>query len=89
MSDNDSKSLVVVWRVSECEIRNPKAPEIEPVRLLLGLAIVVGVDPTELLRKKTPGYLDVLEKLLMEFQRIRNVITKAIVDAKVLGRLLR
>ena len=84
-----SSSLIVVWRVAEFEARNLKAFTIEPIHLLLGLCKIVDVDLPNLIRKSTADRDEILEELLREVRRLRNIFRTAGLDACAFRRRLR
>lgn len=82
-------SLVLVWRVAEVEARHLKASTIEPTYLLLGLCKVVDLYLPEFVSKDSPDRDEVLEELLRETRRLKNVFRAAGLDAKTFRRRLR
>ncbi len=89
MKPHHSTSLLLVWRVAELEARNLKAPFLEPSHLLLGLCKIVDLDLPELVSKDTPDRDAVLEELLRETRRLREVFRKAAFDAQRFRRSFR
>jgi ATP-dependent Clp protease ATP-binding subunit ClpA len=81
--------LIVVWRVAEFEARHLKASVIEPTHLLLGLCKSVDLDLPALIPKDLPDRDEVLEELLREVRRLRNVFRAAGLDARAFRRRLR
>jgi len=84
-----SDSLVFVWRIAEIEARHLKSPAIEPPHLFLGLCKAVDLDLPELVSEDIPNRHEVLEELLHQVRRIRNVFRAARLDAKTFRRRLR
>jgi ATP-dependent Clp protease ATP-binding subunit ClpA len=84
-----STSLIFVWRVAELEGRHLKAPFLEPSHLLLGLCKIVDLDLPTLVAKETPDRDAVLEQLLRETRRLREVFRKAAFDAQRFRRRFR
>ena len=89
MKSRHSTSLLLVWRVAELEARNLKAPFLEPSHLLLGLCKIVDLDLPALVSKDTPDRDAVLEELLRETRRLREVFRKAAFDAQRFRRRFR
>jgi Clp amino terminal domain, pathogenicity island component len=89
MKTQHSASLLLVWRVAELEARHLKAPFLEPSHLLLGLCKIVDLDLPTLVAKETPGRDAVLEELLRETRRLREVFRKADFDARRFRRRFR
>jgi hypothetical protein len=89
MKPRHSTSLLLAWRVAELEARHLKAPFLEPSHLLLGLCKMVDIDLTTLVPKETPGRDAVLEELLRETRRLREVFGKADFDARRFRRRFR
>ena len=86
MKVRHSESLVLIWRLAELEARNLNAANIEPVHLMLGLCKSVDLDLPSLVQNDSP---DVLEELLREVRRLRNVFRAAGLDACAFRRALR
>jgi ATP-dependent Clp protease ATP-binding subunit ClpA len=84
-----STTLLLVWRVAELEARHLKAPFLEPSHLLLGLCKIVDLDLPTLISKETPDRDAVLEELLRETRRLREVFRKATFDAQRFRRRFR
>ena len=89
MTSRHSDSLLLVWQVAAAEARNLRSPKIEPHHLFLGLCKVVDLDIPELVSKNTPSRADVLEELLREVRRLRNLFKASGIDPKRLRRSLR
>jgi ATP-dependent Clp protease ATP-binding subunit ClpA len=89
MKPRHSTSLLLVWRVAELEARHLKAPFLEPSHLLLGLCKIVDLDLPSLVSKETPDRDAVLEELLRETRRLREVFRKAAFDAQRFRRRFR
>ena len=89
MKPPHSNSLILVWRVAEFEARNIKASTIEPTHLLLALCKIVDVDLLALVPKNAPDRDEILEELLREVRRLRNVFRAAGLDARAFRRRLR
>ena len=89
MKPRHSSSLILVWRVAEFEARRLNASRIEPTHLLLGLCKVVDLDLPELLSKDSPDRDQVLEELLREVRRVRDVFSQAGFDARRFRRHFR
>ena len=89
MNPRHSTSLIFVWRVAELEARHLKAPFLEPSHLLLGLCKMVDLDLTTLVSKETPDRDAVLEEILRETRRLREVFRKAAFDAQHFRRRFR
>lgn len=83
------KSLILVWRIAAVEARNLNAISIEPMHLLIGLCKVVDVDLLEFVSKNSRDRDEVLEELLRETRRLRNVLHAAGLDAEACRRHLR
>jgi len=84
-----SNSLILVWRVAEYEARNLKASMIEPSHLLLGLCKIVDVDLPALVAKDIADRDEILEELLREVRRLRNIFRAAGLNARAFRRRLR
>jgi ATP-dependent Clp protease ATP-binding subunit ClpA len=84
-----SESLVLIWRVSEFEARQLKASVIEPTHLLLGLCKAVDLELTALVSKDKPDRDEILEELLREVRRLKEVFRAANLDARTFRRRLR
>lgn len=84
-----SDSLILVWRVAEIEARHLKSSTIEPTHLLLGLCKTVDLDLPSLVSKDAPDRNEVLEELLREVRRLKNVFRAAGLNAKIFRRRLR
>ena len=84
-----SESLVLIWRVSEFEARQLKASVLEPTHLLLGLCKAVDLDLPALVSKNKPDRDEVLEELLREVRRLREVFRAVNLDARIFRRRLR
>jgi len=84
-----SNSLILVWRIAEIEARHLKSPDLEPPHLLLGLCKAVDLDLPEFVSKDIPNRDEVLEELLHEVRRIKNVFRAAMLDARTFRRRLR
>lgn len=89
MKPRHSTSLIFVWRVAELEARHLKAAFLEPSHLLLGLCKIVALDLSTLVPKETPDRDAVLEELLRETRRLREVFGKADFDAQRFRRRFR
>jgi cell division FtsZ-interacting protein ZapD len=89
MKPRHSNSLILIWRVAEFEARQLKAPAIEPTHLLLGLCKVVDLNLPLLVSEDAPDRDGILEELLREVRRLKNVFRAAGLDAKVFRRRLR
>lgn len=89
MKVRHSESLVLIWRLAELEARALKAANIEPVHLMLGLCKSVDLDLPSLVQKDSPDRDGVLEELLREVRRLRNVFRAAGLDACAFRRALR
>ena len=89
MKPRHSTSLTLVWRVAELEARHLKAAFLDPSHLLLGLCKMVDIDLTTLVPKETPNRDAVLEELLREARRLREVFAKADFDARRFRRRFR
>ena len=89
MKPEYSKSLILVWRIAEIEARHLKSSTIEPAHLLLGLCKVVDLDLSALVSKDIPQRDTVLEELLHEVRRVKNVFRIAGLNAKTFRRRLR
>ncbi len=89
MKAGHSHSLILIWRLAEHEAQQLGAQNIEPTHLLLGLCKAVDVD----LRAIVPtGAIDfdlVLEELLREVRRLRNVFQITSLDVRTFRRALR
>jgi ATP-dependent Clp protease ATP-binding subunit ClpA len=84
-----SESLTLIWRISEFEARQLRAASIEPRHLLLGLCKVVDLELPALVAKDSPDHDEVLEELLREVRRLRQVFRAANLDARAFRRRLR
>lgn len=84
-----SDSLALIWRVSEFEARQLKASVIEPAHLLLGLCKAVDLELPAIVSKDEPGRDEILEELLREVRRLREVFRAANLDARTFRRRLR
>jgi ATP-dependent Clp protease ATP-binding subunit ClpA len=84
-----SDSLIFVWHVADFEARQLKAPTIEPTHLLLGLCKTVDLDLPPLLPKDAPDRDEVLEELLREVRRLKNVFRAVGLNPKAFRRRLR
>ena len=84
-----SESLVLIWRVSEFEARQLKASVIEPTHLLLGLCKAVDLELPALVSKDKPDRDEILEELLREVRRLKEVFRAADLDASTFRRQLR
>lgn len=89
MRPKHSNSLLLVWQVVELEARHLRAEFIEPNHLLIGLLKVVDLDLTVLVAQGIPNRNDLLEELLREVRRLREVFQTGDVDARVLRRKFR
>lgn len=89
MKPSHSNSLLLVWRVAELEAHNLKAPFLEPSHLLLGLCKIVDLDLPTLVSKETPDRDAVLEELLRETRRLREVFRKAAFNPQRFRRRFR
>lgn len=89
MKPRHSTSLLLVWRVAELEARNLKAPFLEPGHLFLGLAKIVALDLPTLVSKDTTDRDAVLEELLRETRKLREVFCKAAFDPQKFRRRFR
>jgi len=89
MKPHHSTSLLLVWRVADLEARHLKAPFLEPSHLLLGLCKVVDLDLSALVPTDTPDRNAVLEELLRETRRLREVFSHADFDAQRFRRRFR
>lgn len=89
MNARHSDSLMLVWRVAAAEARHLRAPKIEPHHLFLGLCKVVDLNISGVLSENIPDRDAVLEELLREVRRVRNVFRRSAVDPKILRRKLR
>jgi ATP-dependent Clp protease ATP-binding subunit ClpA len=89
MKPRHSTSLLLVWRVAELEARNLKAPFLDPSHLLLGLCKIVDLDLPALVSKGTPDRDALLEELLRETRKLREVFRKAAFDAQRFRRRFR
>lgn len=89
MTPRHSTSLLLVWRVADLEARHLKAPFLEPSHLLLGLCKVVDLDLSALVPPETPNRNAVLEELLRETRRLREVFSHADFDAQRFRRRFR
>lgn len=89
MKPRHSQSLIFVWRVADYEARQLKASTIDPAHLLLGLCKSVDLDLPALVVKTAPDRDAVLEELLREVRRLREVFCAASLDAKTFRRRLR
>lgn len=84
-----SESLVLIWRVSEFEARQLKASVLEPTHLLLGLCKAVDLELPALVSKNKPDCDEILEELLREVRRLREVFRAVNLDARIFRRRLR
>ncbi len=82
-------STVVVWRLAELEARRAQAIHIEPSHLLLALCRIIDLDLVALVPKDLPNRHDVLEEVLREVRRLRDVFCAAALDAGKFRRRLR
>lgn len=89
MKTRHSESLVLIWRVAEFEARQLKALTLEPTHLFLGLCKSIDLDLPALVPKDSPERDDILEELLREVRRLRNVFKAAGLDARKFRRQLR
>jgi ATP-dependent Clp protease ATP-binding subunit ClpA len=89
MKSRHPPSLLLVWRVAELEAHHLKAPFLEPSHLLLGLCKIVDLDLPTLVAKETPDRDAVLEELLRETRRLREVFRKAALDPQRFRRRFR
>lgn len=89
MTPSHSQSLLLVWRVAELEAQRLKAPFLEPSHLFLGLCKIVDLDLPALVTKETPDRDAVLEELLRETRRLREVFRKGALDAQTFRRRFR
>ncbi len=89
MKPRHSPTLLLVWRVAELEARHLKAPFLEPSHLLLGLCKIVDLDLPALITKETPDRDAVLEEVLRETRKLREVFRKAAFDAQRFRRRFR
>lgn len=89
MKTRHSESLVLIWRVAEFEARQLKALTLEPTHLFLGLCKSIDLDLPALVPKDSPERDEILEELLREVRRLRNVFKAAGLDARTFRRRLR
>lgn len=89
MTPSHSHSLLLVWRVAELEAQRLKAPFLDPSHLFLGLCKIVDLDLPALVSKDTPDRDAVLEELLRETRKLREVFRKAAFDAQKFRRRFR
>ena len=89
MNPRHSTSLLLVWRIAELEAHHLKAPFLEPSHLLLGLCKVVDLDLPTLVTRETPDRDAVLEELLRETRRLREVFRRAAFNAQRFRRRFR
>lgn len=89
MNPRHSNSVILIWRLAEAEARRLHAIEIEPVHLWLGLSKIVDLDLGAFVPKETPKRNEVVEALLSEVGRLREVFRAAELDPKVFRRRLR
>jgi len=80
---------MLVWRVAEFEARHAKASTIEPPHLLLGLCKVVDLDLPEFISKEAPDRNEILEELLREVRKLKNIFRASGLEAKIFRRKLR
>lgn len=89
MKPQHSNSLLLAWQVADLEAKRLHAAFLEPAHLLLGLCKCVDIDiPASV----PPGIVDrdmLLEELLREFRRLREVFRRAGFDAMQFRRHYR
>jgi hypothetical protein len=84
-----SDSLILMWRLAECEARHLSASSIEPPHLLLALCKSVDLDLPALVQKDLPDRNEVLEELLREVRRLRTIFRTTNLDVRTFRRALR
>ena len=89
MTSRHSDSLVLAWQVAAAEARHLRSPQIEPHHLLLGLCKLIDLDIIALVSETSPNRDAVLEELLREVRRLRDVFRNSGFDPKILRRKLR
>jgi ATP-dependent Clp protease ATP-binding subunit ClpC len=71
------------------EARGLKVGEIEPAHLLLGLCKIVDLDLTALVPKAAANRDEIVEELLREARRLRELFRAAELDPRIFRRRLR
>ncbi len=89
MKSLQSESLTLIWRLAEMEARQLGAGWIKPVHLLIGLCKSVDLDVLAIVAVDLPGRDEILEELLREIRRLRNIFHAANLDARAFRHALR
>jgi hypothetical protein len=84
-----SKSLLLVWRLTELEAKRLGAKELEPAHFLIGLAKAVDVDWIEAIDKEIADREALLEEVLREMRTLREEFDKLGLEPRKLRRRLR
>ena len=77
MKPRHSSSLVFVWQIADLEAKRLQAAFLEPAHLLLGMCKCVDIDVLASIPSSAPQREALLEELLREFQRLREVFWSA------------
>jgi len=77
MKPQHSNSLLLAWQVADLEAKRLHAAFLEPAHLLLGLCKCVDIDIPASVPAGIPDREMLLEELLREFRRLREVFVSA------------
>lgn len=89
MRVQQSESLMLIWKIAALQAKLLKSDKIEPIHLFLALLKSVDVDLTEIVKGKPADRDVILEQLLHENTRLRNVFRCVNLDAKLARRRIR
>jgi ATP-dependent Clp protease ATP-binding subunit ClpC len=81
MNATYSNSLMLAWQVADLEAKRLQATFLEPAHLLLGLCKCVDIDVPGSIPAGLPERDNLIEELLREFRRLREVFRGAGFDA--------
>jgi ATP-dependent Clp protease ATP-binding subunit ClpC len=81
MKASYSNSLMLAWQVADLEAKHLQAAFLEPAHLLLGLCKCVDIDVPGSVPAGLPERERLIEELLREFRRLREVFHSAGFDA--------
>lgn len=84
-----SKSLLLVWQLTELEAKRLGANELEPAHFLIGLAKAVDVDWIDAVNKEIADREAILEEMLREMRTLREELDKLGLEPRKLRRRLR
>jgi ATP-dependent Clp protease ATP-binding subunit ClpA len=84
-----SKSLLLVWQLTELEAKRLGANGLEPAHFLIGLAKAVDVDWIDAVNKETADREAILEEVLREMRTLREELDKLGLEPRKLRRRLR